>query len=73
MRMAYVMAFAVSSYSSTINRVKKPFNPILGETFELAALGYRYVAEQVSHHPPISVGHAENENFEFWGDSNLTT
>jgi oxysterol-binding protein 1 len=35
LRMAYVMAFAVSSYSSTINRVKKPFNPILGETFEL--------------------------------------
>jgi hypothetical protein len=73
LRMAYVMAFAVSSYSSTINRVKKPFNPILGETFEFTSPGFRYVSEQISHHPPISVGHAENANFEYWGDSNLTT
>jgi len=34
--MAYVMAFSVANYSLTIDRSpKKPFNPLLGETFEL--------------------------------------
>jgi hypothetical protein len=32
--MAYVVAFAMSICSTTIGRTKKPFNPILGETFE---------------------------------------
>ena len=33
----------------------KPFNPILGETFEAAYEGgARVWAEQISHHPPIS-------------------
>ena len=34
--------------------VKKPFNPLLGETFELVGKDYRFLAEQVSHHPPIT-------------------
>ena len=33
--MAYVAAFTVSSYSTTAVRSNKPFNPLLGETFEL--------------------------------------
>lgn len=33
-RMMYVAAFAISSYSGTDNRFLKPFNPLLGETFE---------------------------------------
>ncbi len=28
------MAFALTPYASTLNRLKKPFNPILGETYE---------------------------------------
>jgi hypothetical protein len=32
--MIYVAAFAASEYASTIGRVAKPFNPLLGETFE---------------------------------------
>lgn len=32
----------------------KPFNPLLGETYELVVPGkYKYFSEQVSHHPPI--------------------
>ena len=34
MRLAYVAALAVSVYSSN-ERTKKPFNPILGETWEM--------------------------------------
>lgn len=33
-QMAAVAAFTVSSYSSTTHRTAKPFNPLLGETFE---------------------------------------
>lgn len=34
-RMAYAMMFAIVPYSSTIGRNNKPFNPLLGETFEV--------------------------------------
>ncbi|TNV78916.1 hypothetical protein FGO68_gene10452 [Halteria grandinella] len=33
----------------------KPFNPLLGETFEYCVPGrFLFLAEQVSHHPPVS-------------------
>ena len=34
-QMAYVAAFTVSSYATTSIRTGKPFNPLLGETFEI--------------------------------------
>ena len=34
MRILYVAAFALSTYSLNEKRIKKPFNPLLGETFE---------------------------------------
>nr|XP_020464008.1 oxysterol-binding protein-related protein 7-like isoform X2 [Monopterus albus] len=70
-RMVYVAAFSISGYAwaSWRNRYK-PFNPVLGETFECHRedRGFRYISEQVSHHPPISACHAESENFTFWQD-----
>jgi hypothetical protein len=51
-RIAFVAAFAMSNYSSTIGRIAKPFNPLLSQTFEYAVPNrYRYISEQVSHHP----------------------
>lgn len=35
MRLMLVAAYAMSNYSSTVGRTNKPFNPMLGETFEL--------------------------------------
>ncbi|XP_064439399.1 oxysterol-binding protein-related protein 7 isoform X1 [Mirounga angustirostris] len=70
-RMVYIAAFAVSAYSSTYHRAGcKPFNPVLGETYECERpdRGFRFISEQVSHHPPISACHAESENFVFWQD-----
>lgn len=49
-RLAYVAAFAVSCYSATAKRTTKPFNPLLGETFEFdrrGDLGWRSLVEQV--------------------------
>ncbi|CAH8866287.1 unnamed protein product [Trichobilharzia szidati] len=78
-RMEYVCAFAVSSMSSNANRIGKPFNPLLGETYELHYNNFVFVAEQVSHHPPITAFHVESENYHlratvqfkirFWGKS----
>lgn len=44
---------------------KKPFNPLLGETYELVTNKFRLIAEQVSHWPPITAFHVEGQNFEF--------
>ncbi|VDM66928.1 unnamed protein product, partial [Strongylus vulgaris] len=52
-QMAYVAAYAVSNYSTTGNRTNKPFNPLLGETYEFdrtSDLGWRSITEQVSAH-----------------------
>uniref|UniRef100_A0ACB8EU95 Oxysterol-binding protein- protein 7 n=1 Tax=Sphaerodactylus townsendi TaxID=933632 RepID=A0ACB8EU95_9SAUR len=70
-RLLYIAAFAVSAYASTYFRAgSKPFNPVLGETYECVRpdKGFRFISEQVCHHPPISACHAESNNFVFWQD-----
>ena len=55
MRIQYIAAFAVSEYASTgEGRIGKPFNPLLGETYEYVSVrdNFHYISEQVSHHPP---------------------
>ena len=49
-RMCLVAAFSVSPYASTFYRAgTKPFNPLLGETYECIRedKGWRFLAEQV--------------------------
>ncbi|XP_033914707.3 oxysterol-binding protein-related protein 3-like isoform X3 [Acipenser ruthenus] len=70
-RMVYIATFAISGYASSYYRAgSKPFNPVLGETYECDRKdkGFRFIAEQVSHHPPISACHTESKNFVFWQD-----
>ncbi|XP_036391012.1 oxysterol-binding protein-related protein 7 isoform X1 [Megalops cyprinoides] len=70
-RMVYIAAFAISGYATARFRNRyKPFNPVLGETYECVRedRGFRYISEQVCHHPPISACHADAENFSFWQD-----
>nr|XP_057929022.1 oxysterol-binding protein-related protein 1 isoform X3 [Doryrhamphus excisus] len=66
-RMKCVAAFAVSAVASQWERTGKPFNPLLGETYELIRedLGFRLISEQVSHHPPVSAFHAEGLQHDF--------
>lgn len=83
-RLMYMTAFALSSISS--NRVKertirKPFNPMLGETYELVRedLGFRFIAEKVSHRPVQLAYQADSREWsltqspmpsqKFWGKS----
>ncbi|KAF1977339.1 hypothetical protein BU23DRAFT_294419 [Bimuria novae-zelandiae CBS 107.79] len=83
-RLIYMAAFAISAFSNA--RVKeramrKPFNPMLGETFELVRedKGFRFVAEKVIHRPVRMACHAESAAWtfiqsptpvqKFWGKS----
>ncbi|GMF60642.1 unnamed protein product [Phytophthora fragariaefolia] len=60
-RFKYVMAFAVAGLHHSIGQMK-PFNPILGETFQSTLNdGTDVSCEHTSHHPPIS-------NFQFTGE-----
>ena len=70
-RLLYVASYAASEYASTIGRVAKPFNPLLGETFEYVRpdKGYRFFVEQVSHHPPIGAAWAESPKWDYWVSS----
>uniref|UniRef100_W8CAI3 Oxysterol-binding protein n=1 Tax=Ceratitis capitata TaxID=7213 RepID=W8CAI3_CERCA len=69
-RMKFVATFAVSALASNWERVGKPFNPLLGETYEFQRNGFKIVCEQVSHHPPISAFHAESPHYKFYGSIN---
>jgi len=58
-RFIEVMRYYLAGWHIKPKGVKKPYNPVLGEFFRCSytyndgSKGY-YIAEQVSHHPPIS-------------------
>jgi len=58
-RMMLVAVWQLSCYNSQPLREGKPFNPLLGETYEWSTPegDVRYLCEQVSHHPPVSAYH----------------
>ncbi|UZJ54653.1 hypothetical protein CBS101457_003973 [Exobasidium rhododendri] len=81
-RICFVSAFAVSGYASTKLRAsRKPFNPLLGETYECVReeKNFRFIAEKVVHQPPIVATYAEGKGWKcqgwssvknkFWGKS----
>jgi hypothetical protein len=83
-RLLNVAAFAISSFSSARVKeraVRKPFNPMLGETFELVRedKGYRMLTEKISHRPVRMALQAESKDWtflqspmpvqKFWGKS----
>jgi hypothetical protein len=83
-RLIYVTAFAIASLSGVRAKersMRKPFNPMLGETFELIRedKGFRLVSEKVSHRPVQLALYAESSEWafthsplpsqKFWGKS----
>ncbi|KAL9259901.1 Oxysterol-binding protein-related protein [Drosera capensis] len=73
LRILNVAAFAVSGYASSKDRPCKPFNPMLGETYEAdyPEKGIRFFSEKVSHHPTLIACHCEGRGWKFRADSNL--
>jgi hypothetical protein len=61
-RFTTVIGFVLGGLHATC-KAKKPFNPILGETYQAEyASGTKVFCEQTSHHPPVS-------HFEVYGPS----
>lgn len=76
-QLALVAAFTVSSYATTTVRTTKPFNPLLGETYECDRMedyGWRAISEQVSHHPPIVAQYVEGAGgWVSWQDFSMSS
>jgi len=75
-RLCLVAAFAVSAYASGRARAdRKPFNPMLGETFEYVdgSRGMKFVAEKVSHRPLVLACHAQGPAWEWWQEQRVKT
>jgi hypothetical protein len=65
--MKYVMVFALS-HSINFIIMEKPFNPILGETFQGWLNGCPIFLEQISHHPPISAFFMQGRGYKIYGN-----
>jgi hypothetical protein len=61
------MTFVLSLQTMEL-RSEKPFNPILGETFQGFLGGIPICYEQISHHPPISSFYMKSDTFELYGN-----
>ncbi|XP_056101278.1 oxysterol-binding protein-related protein 8 isoform X5 [Rhinichthys klamathensis goyatoka] len=65
-RMKKVVKWYISGFYKKPKGLKKPYNPIIGETFRCLWIHTKtnsktfYIAEQVSHHPPVSAFYVSN-------------
>lgn len=68
------MKFVALSYillTSSFPNAQKPFNPILGETFQGLLGGIPIYLEQTFHHPPISTLYIRTDDFETFGNFDM--
>ncbi|KXZ52586.1 hypothetical protein GPECTOR_9g631 [Gonium pectorale] len=77
-RLMLVSVWLLAGHNSQPLRDNKPFNPLLGETFEWQAYdgSARYISEQVSHHPPVSCFVADGggpQGYELYGEVETKT
>jgi len=75
LRMAYTIAFVISGYHTTSRRLTKPFDALLGETYEYSSdnSNFRFVAEQTCIEPPITVYYGASDHFEVNGSISMKT
>ncbi|XP_059833537.1 oxysterol-binding protein-related protein 8 isoform X2 [Hypanus sabinus] len=65
-RLKKVVRWYLSGFYKKPKGLKKPYNPIIGETFRCMWIHPKgnsrtfYIAEQVSHHPPVSAFYVSN-------------
>ncbi|KAK9476825.1 Oxysterol-binding protein-domain-containing protein [Lipomyces japonicus] len=80
----YIASFVIATLSNNrfnVRAIRKPFNPLHHETFELVRedLNFRLISEKISHRPPIMALYAESNHWsysycpqpsqKFWGKS----
>ena len=52
-------------------RFDKPFNPMLGETYEMVTPDFKALMETVSHHPTVIAVHISGEGYDLCINSKL--
>ena len=75
LQLGYISAFIIGEIFLSLNRNLKPFNPIIGETYEFFdnEKKFRYYSEQVSHNPQITAFIGETPDFALYGDTKNST
>ena len=75
LQLAYISAFIVGEIFLGLSRNLKPFNAIIGETYEYFdnKSNFRYYAEQVCHKPQITAFIGETPEFALYGDTKNST
>ena len=71
-RLAKSACFCIGQFVINNGRQAKFFNPLLYETFEYVdnEQNFRYMSEQVSHHPAISAYYAEGDGWNIYANTN---
>ena len=71
-RLALSATFCIGQFVMNNGRIAKFFNPLLYETYEYVdnEQNFRYMSEQVSHHPAISAYYAEGEGWNIYANTN---
>ena len=74
-QMCYIAAFIIGELFLNLGRSLKPFNPIIGETYEYFdnEKNFRFYSEQVSHNPQVNAFIGETPEFAYYGDTLNTT
>lgn len=65
-RIMYTSTFALTKLHLTVSQ-QKPFNPILGETFQCKIGDSMIYLEQTSHHPPRSHFYVVSKDYKLYG------
>ena len=71
-RLAKSACFCIGQFVINNGRQAKFFNPLLYETYEYVdnEQNFRYMSEQVSHHPAISAYYAEGDGWNIFANTN---
>ncbi len=72
-RLAFVAVYSTTVLTSVEKSNTKPFNPLLGETFELVTPEFKFISEQVSHHPPVTAFFCEGKEYSVWSNNRPKT
>lgn len=66
-KLKMVVAFNISAFIAEL-QMEKPFNPILGQTYQATIDGCPVFGEQISHHPPISAVFMKGRGYTLYGN-----
>ena len=74
-RLAWVAVYAAAQLTICERNCTKPFNPLLGETYEFLTDDLEFLSEQVSHHPPVTANYCKGRKTKYvlWNNQKTNT